>query len=178
MRSASSRCETARLRPSSPQPLLSQGEGVSGIESVPLPEGEGERMRAITRPEQFEAKEEARQRPTRGHGRVPRGDAGGRPPERARCLDYPHANRRLAPRPQAAREGVEGRRRARRPLAREAGGRTRHVRAQKKGESDRRLTEDALASRAEEGRGTLRKASGSRVQAENRGCPNGETHAG
>ena len=52
------------------------------------------------------------------------------------------------------------------------------VRAQKKSESDRRLTEDALASRAEEGRGTLRKASGSRVQAKNRGCPNGETHAG
>jgi hypothetical protein len=55
---------------------------------------------------------------------------------------------------------------------------TRQVRAQKKGESNRRLTEDALASRAEEGRGTLRKASGSRVQAANRGYPNGETRTG
>ena len=34
---------------------------------------------------------------------------------------------------------------------------------------------DALAPSAEEGRGTLRKASGSRVQALIRGCPNGET---
>ena len=32
-----------------------------------------------------------------------------------------------------------------------------------------------MASRADEGRGTLRKASGSRVQALNRWCPNGET---
>ena len=34
---------------------------------------------------------------------------------------------------------------------------------------------DALVPDAEEGRGTLRKASGSRVQALIRGCPNGET---
>ena len=37
------------------------------------------------------------------------------------------------------------------------------------------LTEDALAPDAEEGRGSLRKASGSREQALIRGCPNGET---
>jgi hypothetical protein len=41
--------------------------------------------------------------------------------------------------------------------------------------SDRRRTGDAWASRADEGRGTLRKVSGSRVQAKNRQCPNGET---
>jgi hypothetical protein len=41
--------------------------------------------------------------------------------------------------------------------------------------SERRRTGDAWASRAEEGRGTLRKASGSRVQAKIRRCPNGET---
>ena len=35
---------------------------------------------------------------------------------------------------------------------------------------------DALAPSAEEGRGSLRKASGSREQAPIRGCPNGETH--
>ena len=35
---------------------------------------------------------------------------------------------------------------------------------------------DALAPSAEEGRGTLRKASGSREQALIRGYPNGETH--
>jgi hypothetical protein len=33
-----------------------------------------------------------------------------------------------------------------------------------------------LASSADEGRGTLRKAPGSREQALIRGCPNGETH--
>ncbi len=37
---------------------------------------------------------------------------------------------------------------------------------------------DALALGAEEGRGHLRKASGSRKQAPIRGCPNGETHKG
>ena len=36
---------------------------------------------------------------------------------------------------------------------------------------------DALAPRADEGRGRLRKASGSREQTLIRGCPNGETHA-
>ena len=35
---------------------------------------------------------------------------------------------------------------------------------------------DALAPSAEEGRGSLRKASGSREQATIRGYPNGETH--
>ena len=35
---------------------------------------------------------------------------------------------------------------------------------------------DALAPSAEEGRGKLRKATVSRKQAFNRGCPNGETH--
>ena len=35
--------------------------------------------------------------------------------------------------------------------------------------------EDALAPDAEEGRGSLRKASGSREQTKIRGCPNGET---
>jgi hypothetical protein len=35
---------------------------------------------------------------------------------------------------------------------------------------------DALAPNADEGRGSLRKASGSREQALIRGCPNGETH--
>jgi hypothetical protein len=35
---------------------------------------------------------------------------------------------------------------------------------------------DALALNAEEGRGSLRKASGSREQALIRGSPNGETH--
>jgi len=34
--------------------------------------------------------------------------------------------------------------------------------------SEKRRTGDALASRADEGRGTLRKASGSRVQATSR----------
>ena len=34
---------------------------------------------------------------------------------------------------------------------------------------------DALAPSAEEGRGKLRKATGSRKQAESRRCPNGET---
>ena len=34
---------------------------------------------------------------------------------------------------------------------------------------------DALAPSADEGRGSLRKASGSREQASIRGCPNGET---
>ena len=43
--------------------------------------------------------------------------------------------------------------------------------------SERRRTGDAWASRAEEGRGTLRKAPGSRVRAESRRCPNGETRA-
>ena len=38
------------------------------------------------------------------------------------------------------------------------------------------LTEDALVPDADEGRGTLRKASGSREQAPIRGYPNGETH--
>ena len=38
------------------------------------------------------------------------------------------------------------------------------------------LTVDALAPSAEEGRGSLRKASGSREQASIRGYPNGETH--
>ena len=37
---------------------------------------------------------------------------------------------------------------------------------------------DALAPTDDEGRGKLRKASGSRKQALIRGCPNGETHAG
>ena len=37
------------------------------------------------------------------------------------------------------------------------------------------LTEDALAPDADEGRGSLRKASGSREQAPIRGYPNGET---
>jgi hypothetical protein len=37
---------------------------------------------------------------------------------------------------------------------------------------------DALASRAEEGRGWLRKASGSRHQALSRGYPNGGTRLG
>jgi len=37
------------------------------------------------------------------------------------------------------------------------------------------LTEDALVPDAEEGRGSLRKASGSREQAPIRGYPNGET---
>jgi hypothetical protein len=37
---------------------------------------------------------------------------------------------------------------------------------------------DALASRAEEGRGWLREASGSCHQALNRGYPNGGTHLG
>jgi hypothetical protein len=37
------------------------------------------------------------------------------------------------------------------------------------------LTVDALAPSADEGRGTLRKAPGSRVQALIRGSPNGET---
>ncbi len=37
---------------------------------------------------------------------------------------------------------------------------------------------DALASKAEEGRGWLRKASGSRHQALIRGYPNGETRLG
>jgi hypothetical protein len=37
-------------------------------------------------------------------------------------------------------------------------------------------TVDALAPRADEGRGKLRKASGSRKQASIRGCPNGGTH--
>lgn len=40
------------------------------------------------------------------------------------------------------------------------------------------LTVNALASSAEEGRGTLRKASGSREQAPIRGSPNGETRYG
>ena len=35
-----------------------------------------------------------------------------------------------------------------------------------------------MAPNAEEGRGTLRKATGSCVQALNRRCPNGETHTG
>ena len=35
---------------------------------------------------------------------------------------------------------------------------------------------DALVPSAEEGRGSLRKASGSREQAQIRGYPNGETH--
>ena len=35
---------------------------------------------------------------------------------------------------------------------------------------------DALAARGDEGRGTLRKAMGSREQALIHGCPNGETH--
>ena len=35
---------------------------------------------------------------------------------------------------------------------------------------------DALAPTGDEGRGKLRKASGSRKQALIRGCPNGETH--
>ena len=35
---------------------------------------------------------------------------------------------------------------------------------------------DALAPRGDEGRGTLRQASGSREQALIRGFPNGETH--
>ena len=38
------------------------------------------------------------------------------------------------------------------------------------------LTVDALAPDADEGRGSLRKASGSREQAPIRGYPNGETH--
>ena len=38
--------------------------------------------------------------------------------------------------------------------------------------------ENALAPGADEGRGKLRKATGSRKQALIRGCPNGETHAG
>jgi hypothetical protein len=37
---------------------------------------------------------------------------------------------------------------------------------------------DALAPRADEGRGRLRKASGSREQTVNRRCPNGETRLG
>ena len=37
---------------------------------------------------------------------------------------------------------------------------------------------DALAPTGDEGRGKLRKASGSRKQALIRGCPNGETHTG
>ena len=37
---------------------------------------------------------------------------------------------------------------------------------------------DALAEAGEEGRGKLRKASGSRKQALIRGCPNGETRYG
>ena len=37
---------------------------------------------------------------------------------------------------------------------------------------------DALALGAEEGRGKLRKASGSRKQAKIRGCPNGGTRLG
>ncbi len=41
--------------------------------------------------------------------------------------------------------------------------------------SNEGLTEDALAPDADEGRGSLRKASGSREQALIRGCPNGET---
>ena len=40
------------------------------------------------------------------------------------------------------------------------------------------LTVDALAPSAEEGRGSLRKASGSREQTLIRGYPNGETHWG
>lgn len=35
---------------------------------------------------------------------------------------------------------------------------------------------DALALEGDEGRGTLRKASGRREQSLIRGCPNGETH--
>ena len=35
-----------------------------------------------------------------------------------------------------------------------------------------------MAPSADEGRGTLRKAPGSREQAFIRGCPNGETHCG
>ena len=35
---------------------------------------------------------------------------------------------------------------------------------------------DAMASGGEEGRGRLRKATGSCERAENRGCPNGATH--
>ncbi len=41
--------------------------------------------------------------------------------------------------------------------------------------SKKGLTVNALASNADEGRGSLRKASGSREQAKIRGCPNGET---
>ena len=37
---------------------------------------------------------------------------------------------------------------------------------------------DALAEDGDEGRGKLRKASGSRKQALIRGCPNGETQSG
>jgi hypothetical protein len=46
------------------------------------------------------------------------------------------------------------------------------------GRSYEGFTVDALALQAEEGRGWLRKASGSRQQALIRGCPNGETRCG
>ncbi len=42
-------------------------------------------------------------------------------------------------------------------------------------EATQGLMVDALAPNADEGRGILRKASGSRIQALIRGCPNGET---
>ena len=44
--------------------------------------------------------------------------------------------------------------------------------------SDQRRTGDAWAPGAEEGRGTLRKGSGSRVRAVSRPYPNGETQSG
>jgi hypothetical protein len=42
--------------------------------------------------------------------------------------------------------------------------------------SEQAHTVDALAVSGDEGRGSLRKASGSRQQTLIRGCPNGETH--
>ena len=43
--------------------------------------------------------------------------------------------------------------------------------------SEKERKGNALALGADEGRGKLRKATGSRKQASIRGCPNGETHA-
>ena len=45
------------------------------------------------------------------------------------------------------------------------------------GSSEQAHTVDALAVSGDEGRGSLRKASGSRQQTLIRGCPNGETHS-
>ena len=70
----------------------------------------------------------------------------------------------------------------RRPVSVERFTRGRNAKAEmrRKWSQDAKLSEeehraDALAPSAEEGRGKLRKASGSRKQAKSRGCPNVET---